>query len=207
MRSIIAPALIAAFFFYTINLLCKKMVMNKRAPYILVVFTIIPFILVSCSNTESGTRTSERGTAEIQQCRAGSARPISVETAIRAIRRSGFGVVAVRDEGICSARDMIAVFDNSEHRSYDSVLNTEGHINCGLREKPIYLDHTEIISSKYGNWNELRYENLECGLEKTGAGSSIDRREKFREIFEQLTRRQRAKSRLTNSRNTVKKPA
>ena len=163
--------------------------MNKRVAYVVVSLAIMTIGLAGCRNSEDGALTSKRGTPEIQQCRAGSARPISVVAAMRAIQGQGFEVVAVRDEGLCSSGDTIAVFDNSENRNWDKVINTEGHINCGLREKPIYLDHAKIVSSGYGNWNDLRYQNLECSLEKSGAGSSINRREKFREIFDQLKRR------------------
>lgn len=163
--------------------------MSTRAPYVVVVSLAIMTIgLASCRNSEDSALTSQRLTTEIQQCRAGSARPISVVTAMRMIRRNGFEVVAVRDEGLCSAKDMIAVFDNSENRNWDKVLNTEGHINCGIRKKPIYQDHAKIVSEEYGNWYDRRYENLECSLEKPGAGSSIIRIEKFRGIFEQLKR-------------------
>ena len=164
--------------------------MNTRAPYVVVVSLAIMTIgLASCRNSEDGALTSQRGTTEIQQCRAGSARPISVVTAMRVIRGQGFEVVAVRDEGLCSSGDTIAVFDNSENRNWDKVLNTEGHLNCGLRAKPIYRDHAKIVSTDDGNWYGYRFENLECSLEKPGAGSSINRREKFRGIFEQLKRR------------------
>ncbi|MHB8060291.1 MAG: hypothetical protein ACYDHO_05610 [Gaiellaceae bacterium] len=104
------------------------------------------------------------------------------------IRRYGYDVVTLRDEGFCSAKDMIAVFDNTEQRDWDTVLKIEGHINCGIRRKPIYQDHAKVVSEENGNWYDIRYENLECGLELTGAGTSIERRTKFREIFEQLKR-------------------
>ena len=163
--------------------------MSARAPYVVMVSLALMTIgLVSCRNSEDGAITSRRGTTRIQQCRAGSARPITVMTAMRIIRRNGFEVVAVRDEGICSAQDMIAVFDNTERRNWDTVLNTEGHINCGLRAKPIYRDPAIIVSTDGGNWYGYRFENLECNLEKPGAGSSINQRDKFRAIFDQLRR-------------------
>jgi hypothetical protein len=185
-----SPNCIAACFLCEVNPPYKVEFMKKRALYIVVSLAIITIAigLASCRNSEDGALTPERGTTEIRQCRAGSARPITVMTAMRVIRHYGFSVKNVPDADICNATDTIAVFDNTETKSYDVVLNTEGHIRCGLRKKPIYGDHTKIVSSEYANWNELRYENLECGLERNGAGATNNRREKFREIFDQLRR-------------------
>ena len=165
--------------------------MNKHAPYVVITLAIMTIGLASCRNSEDGALTSQRGTTGIQQCRAGSARPISVVTAMRVIRRNGFEVVAVRDEGICSGDNMIAVFDNTENRNWDKVLNTDGHLNCGLRANPIYQDRTKIVSTDDEDWYGYRFENLECSLEKPGAGSSLNRRHKFRAIFDQLRRETR----------------
>jgi hypothetical protein len=162
--------------------------MNKQITFFLVSLTVIPISLVGCGNIENGSNTLTQRIADTRQCRTGIARPIAVLTALRVIREHGFAVVPVRDEGICSAKDMIAVLDNTESRGYDKVLNTEGHVNCGIRKRPIYRNHVEIVKSEYGNWSELRYENLECGLEKTGAGGTTEGRARFHEIFEQLKR-------------------
>jgi hypothetical protein len=151
---------------------------------------IVPFNFVSCGRIENEGTTSRHKAGEIRQCRKGKARPISVLTALRVIRHNGFTVETVPDADICSATDTIAVFDNTETRSYDAVLRTEGHIRCGLRKRPIYHDGGKIIEEPdYANWKGLRYKNLECSLEKTGAGASINGRERFRAIFDQLKQR------------------
>src|SRR5450759_913471 len=63
--------------------------------------------LAACGQARSPRDSNTGAFHPIVACRAGTPTPIGFGAVVRSLRKHGFSVVSVRDEGLCSAVDVI----------------------------------------------------------------------------------------------------
>jgi hypothetical protein len=157
---------------------------------------VVGMSLAACSQTRNENDLETVAVHSITMCRAGVPTPVGYEVVVRSLRKHGFSVVSVRDKGLCSAVDVIYVLtniafsgQNGNLEEHGAIVRKEGHVSCILRKRPIYADRNRLVTERFANWYELRYENVECGVTGRDGFASRSREKALRRVLQELARK------------------
>jgi hypothetical protein len=129
------------------------------------------------------------------RCPGTSFRPITVDIVRRVMQRNGYGLHATEGSN-CYQQDGAGIelsnvifsgpYENV--KAHERIVATQGHVNCTVRERPLYKDRAKVVSSTYAFWFELSYQNIGCGVTGSGAVATAAQIAKLKVAFREIVR-------------------
>jgi hypothetical protein len=132
-----------------------------------------------------------------EKCR-GPGEPISIDLAVKTLRKHGFTVFRDSNSASCGGRsrdehiltDLTNVLFSGPHEnieSHDEITKREGHLICTVRRRPIYGGGGRVQDrTEPGEEASLILANLECGLYPEDAGDRATYEKRLREALRKL---------------------
>jgi hypothetical protein len=122
-------------------------------------------------------------------------RPVTADIVRRVMQRNGYSLHAT-DASNCYQQDgagleLSNVIFNGPYenvKAHERIVATQGHVNCTVRERPLYKDRAKVVSSTYAYWYNLSYQNIACGVAGKGAVATPTQIAKLKVAFREIVR-------------------